>query len=386
MRTITYGKQYIDNKDILSVTKALKKDKITTGTEVKKFEEKIRKYLKCNYAVTCNSGTSALFIAFQALGVNKNSNIIIPSINFIASYRTAKFFSSNIFLSDVDPITGQMTPKLLLECIKKFGLKKVDVVITMYMGGNPYHVEELFKIKKKYDFYLLEDACHAFGAKYKYKNNFYKVGCCKHADISTFSFHPLKTITTGEGGVVTTNNLKIFNNAKLIRSHGIKRANKNYWKNKIEIPGMNFRLSDINAALGVSQIKKIDFFLNKRKKISEKYNLFIKNYSKYITVLSNKNEKFQSSNHLKVLHFNFKNLNCSKDDVFKFFIKKKIYLQFHYQLIKDYKIFNSKSVILKGAKKYEKSAISFPIHVNLKKKDIDIVLKSIHKLIYRYKI
>ena len=384
MDSISYGRQYIDNKDISSVTQSLKKEKLTTGDQVDKFEKKIKKYLKCKYALTCNSGTSALFIAYQALGTNKKSNIIMPAINFVASYRVAKFFSSKIYLSDVDPVTGQMTPKNLVECIKKFNLKKIDIVNTMYLGGNPFYIKEFFKLKKKYNFLILEDSCHAFGARYYFKNKFFQVGSCKHADISTFSFHPLKTITTGEGGLITMNKVNYYKTAKLVRSHGIARDNDEYWKNKIEIEGMNFRLSDINAALGISQLKKINFFLKKRKELSNKYNFQLKKYHKFIFGLSNEDNNFYSSNHLKILHFNFKNLMCNKDDIFNFFLKKKIYLQFHYQSIKNYKIFNSKSVKLNGANKYIKTAISFPIHVNINDKELNYIFKSIEQLIKKY--
>ncbi len=385
MNIINYGSQFIDKSDIVSVSKTLKNEKITTGPKVKEFENKIKKFLNCKYAITCNSGTSALFIAYQALNVNKNSIIIMPSINFIASYRVAKFFTNNIFLSDVDSFTGQMTPELLSQCIKKYKLKKVDIVNTMYLGGNPYFIKEFYKMKKKFKFMIVEDSCHAFGAQYKIKNKTYKIGSCKHSDVSTFSFHPLKTITTGEGGLVTTNNKNLYLNSSLIRSHGIQRNFKSYWKNQIEIPGMNFRMSDLNAALGITQLRKVSFFIKKRRKISQKYNEYLGNFSNYIKPIQNTDKNFFSANHLKILHFNFKKLKCKKDDIFNFFLKRKIFLQFHYRSINEYKIFNSKSDVLNGARKYCSSAISFPIHPKLNAKQIDLIFNTLKNLIKKYK-
>ena len=136
----------------------------------------------------------------------------MPAINFIAVYNMAKLMNAKIFLADVDSLTGQMTPKTLLKCIKNNKLKKIKAIVTMYLGGYPENVIEFYKIKKRFNCYLIEDACHAFGARYFYNKKYLPVGCCKHADISTFSLHPVKSITTGEGGIITTNNKSFYNN------------------------------------------------------------------------------------------------------------------------------------------------------------------------------
>ena len=190
----------------------------------------------------------------------------MPSINFISSYNLAKIMQLKVYLVDVDQYTGQVSPKKILECIKINKIKNIKAVITMYNGGYPENIKEFNEIKKKYNFLLIEDACHAFGSEYKYKNEYFKIGSCKHSDISTFSLHAIKSITTGEGGIVTTNNFKIAKNVELYRSHGILRNNKKHWKYDVVKHGYNYRLSDINCALGLSQLKKINLFLNKRKK------------------------------------------------------------------------------------------------------------------------
>ena len=208
MKLIPYGRQYIDNEDIKSLSRSLKQNKITTGPKIKEFEKKINIYLKSKYSLVCNSGTSAIFLALRAIDLKKGDTIIMPSINFISSYNVSKMLGARIYLADVDPYTGQITPKTIEECCKKFNLKRVKAVIVMYNGGYPQNVEKFIKLKKKFNFKIIEDACHALGAEYICKNKKLKVGSCKHSDVCTFSFHPLKTITTGEGGAVTTNSKK----------------------------------------------------------------------------------------------------------------------------------------------------------------------------------
>ena len=181
MKIIPYGRQYINSQDIKSVSKALREDLITTGNYVKKFENNIKKFLKAKYALSCNNGTSALHLALMAIGLKKDDVIIMPAINFIAVYNMARLMNAKIFLADVDPLTGQMTPKTLLDCIKNNRLKKIKTIVTMYMGGYPENVVEFYRIKKKFNCYLIEDACHAFGAKYLFNKKYLSIGSCKHS-------------------------------------------------------------------------------------------------------------------------------------------------------------------------------------------------------------
>jgi len=284
MKIITYGKQFVDKKDIDCVTRSLKGKLITTGSFVKKFEKNLKSFLKSKFALTCNSGTSAIFLAFKGINLKKDDVVIMPSINFIASYNVVKTLKAKIFLADVDPLSGQMTPQNVIECIKNNRIKKIKAILNMYMGGYPENVLEFKKLKKKFNCYLIEDSCHAFGAKYKIKKKISLIGSCKHSDISTFSLHPLKTITSGEGGVVTTNNSIIYKNMVQYRSHGIIRNKKKHWEYNINRPGQNFRLSDINCALGLSQLKKVDKFIAYRKKIFNYYNINFNNF--FVNILS----------------------------------------------------------------------------------------------------
>jgi dTDP-4-amino-4,6-dideoxygalactose transaminase len=365
MKIIPYGRQYIDNQDIRLVSKALKEDLITTGRYVKKFENKVLKFLKVKYVVSCSSGTSALHLALMAINVIKDDAIIMPAINFIAVYNMARLMNAKIFLADVDPLTGQMTPKTLLECIKNNKLKKIKAIVTMYLGGYPENVIEFYNIKKRFNCYLIEDACHAFGARYKFENKKLFIGSCKHSDLATFSFHPVKTITTGEGGVVTTNNKILANKILLLRSHGIKRNKNKHWEYNIEHFGFNYRLSDINSALGLSQINKIKIFINYRKKIYKRYREFLININKYI-VLPKYNKNNDSAFHLFLISLN-NNAKYTKDKLLNFLKNNKILCQYHYVPIYKFKLFNQKINLnfYKGAEFYYKNTISLPIFYNL---------------------
>ncbi|MDC0938722.1 aminotransferase class I/II-fold pyridoxal phosphate-dependent enzyme, partial [Candidatus Pelagibacter sp.] len=261
MKIIPYGKQFIDKKDIRMVANSLTNDLITTGPYVKKFENKLNKFFKSKYSFACSSGTAAIHLAMLSINLKPNDIILMPAVNFIASYNIAKIMNLKVYLVDVDEFTGQITPNKVLECIRENKLSKIKALLVMFHGGYPEYLKKFYDIKKKYNFYIIEDACHALGSKYKYNKKLFKVGSCKHSDISTFSLHPVKTITTGEGGVITTNNPKIAKNITLFRSHGMIRNKKKYWNYDIISHGFNYRISDINCALGLSQLKKINFFL-----------------------------------------------------------------------------------------------------------------------------
>ena len=364
MSIIPYGRQFVDRNDIKEVSKALKEDLITTGSYVKKFENKISKFFKVKYALSCSNGTAALHLAFMAINLKKNDVVIMPAINFIASYSMAKFMNAEIYLADVDSLTGQMTPGTLIDCINKNKITKIKAVVTMYLGGYPENVIEFYKIKKKYKFFLIEDACHALGAQYFYNKKFIPIGSCKHSDITTFSLHPVKTITSGEGGLVTTNNRLIYKQISLLRSHGIERNKKFHWKYNISRPSFNYRLSDLSCALALSQLKKINKFINYRKKIFNFYINHLKKNNKFISLPNYASAK--PSYHLFLISINFKNTK-EKDEFLKFLKKENIYCQIHYIPIYKFKLLKKKINLnlFLGSDKYFKNNISLPIFYNL---------------------
>jgi dTDP-4-amino-4,6-dideoxygalactose transaminase len=381
MKTIPYGRQYIDSSDIKLVSSALKEDLITTGNYVKKFESNIKKKLGAKFALTCSNGTSGLHLAFKAINLKKNDIIVMPAINFIAAYNMCKIIEAKIFLADVDKFSGQMTPETLLACIKKNKIKKIKVILTMYMGGYPENVIEFYKIKKKFNSFLIEDACHALGAKYRHNSKDIYIGSCKHSDIAVFSFHPVKTIASGEGGLITTNSSLLAKKISLLRSHGIKRKKNKHWEYNILQSGFNYRLSDINCALALSQLLKIKKFIDYRKKIFLLYKKELAKFNEFLTlpVYSQKN---LPSYHLFIIIINFKKLKTTKEKFFLFLKKNYVICQYHYVPIYRFKIYKKKNYFKHyKSEVFFKNAISIPIYFNLKYRQQLFIIKKIKSFI-----
>lgn len=390
MKQIPYGRQSISKKDLSEVVKSLSDDLITTGPYVKKFENLIKKTLKTKFALTCTSGTAALHLAFMSINLKKEDVIILPIINFIAASNLASMLQAKIYYADVCPNTGQMTPETLETCVKKNKLKNIKAVVAMYLGGNPDNIKNFYYLKKKYKFYLLEDACHALGSKYIYNGKTYNVGCCIHSDICIFSLHPLKTITSGEGGIVATNNLDIFNRLIKLKNSGIdrkdykKKINFPHWLYDIKYPGLNYRLSDINCSLGYSQLKKINKFISKRKKIAKKYINFFNKFSNIINFRSFESGKY-SCWHLFIILIDFEKINKKKGDLLNYLLKNNIIAQQHYIPIYKYSFYKSlRKKKFDGAEKYYKKAISLPIYFNLTIKQVDYIKIQLYKFFKRY--
>tara|TARA_X000000950_G_C13799560_1_gene612948 strand:- start:69 stop:1253 length:1185 start_codon:yes stop_codon:yes gene_type:complete len=376
MKFIPYSRQLIDERDNKLVLSSLSNDLITTGPFVEKFENNLKKYLKCKFSYVCSSGTAAIHLAMLSLNLKKNDIILMPAVNFIASYNMAKTMGLKVYLVDVDELNGQITPNKLLECIRKNNIKKIHALIVMFHGGYPENVKKFYDIKKKYNFFIIEDACHALGAEYKFKKNFFKIGSCKHTDISTFSLHPLKTITSGEGGIITTNNAKIAKNIRLFRSHGISRNKKIHWQYDVKKYGFNYRLSDLNCALGLSQLRKINFFLKERKKIYTKYFNEFKNFNLNLKI-SEYSKSIKPSYHLFMINILFDKLKTNKNHFMKYLLNHKIITQQHYIPIYKFSIYNEKKKLYPASEKYINNSVSIPIYVGLDEKKQEKIIKII---------
>lgn len=374
MNKIFYNKQYIDNKDVISVSRSVKDNLITNGLRLKKFEYLLKKKLNTKFAIACNSGTSALHLSLMAIKLKKNDCVIIPSVNFIASYAMSKLMGAKVYFADVSPENGQTTPELIENCIKKNRLKKIKLIITMYLGGAPENIGNFYKLKKKYNCFIIEDACHALGASYEIGKKIYKVGSSRHCDLSTFSFHPVKSITTGEGGAITTNNKKFSERVKVLRSHGILRESKSYFSYDITELSNNYRLSDINCALGISQLQKLKKIIRKRRKLYDYYCLKLKSLEKFINIPST--NKCTSAHHLMLV--SLKNFNLSKKiSLIKYLNKHNIYPQFHYiplYRFRAVKRINNGKFDKIGSEKFFSSFLSLPLYYDLKISSIDKVV------------
>ena len=381
MKQISYGGQYLDSFDIGAVKKSLKNKLITSGNSVIKFESEINNYLECNFSTVCNSGTSAIFLALKAIDVKKNDVVLMPSVNFISSYNVTKILGAKVILVDVDKFTGQITPEKVIESCKKNNIKRFKALIVMYNGGYPLNAKNYLRLKKRFHCFVIEDACHALGASYKSQNKFIKVGSCKHSDICTFSLHPLKTITTGEGGIVTTNNQKLDRDLKSLRSHGIIRNKKKHWVYDISNNSLNFRLTDFQCELGISQLKKISKFVKRRKKIAKIYEKKLLKLKKFLN-FKFEHINYNSSYHLLLVNLKEPNFKF-KEKLIKFMFKKKITLQYHYIPIYKFSIYK-KNNKFKNAEIYYNSTLSLPIFYNLKVSEINYVVKQLYNFFKLY--
>tara|TARA_X000000950_G_scaffold284082_1_gene386428 strand:+ start:340 stop:1509 length:1170 start_codon:yes stop_codon:yes gene_type:complete len=382
-----YSKPEILKIDIEEVTKVLRKGYLTQGSKIKEFEIEISRLFGSKYASVCNSGTAALHMIYKAIGLNEKNGLMTTPITFLATANAARMCNAPVEFTDVDSETGLMTPELL-EVALKNSKYKIKAVTIVHLGGRLCELEAISDVCKKYKCILIEDACHAPGAKYISKNKkFYNTGSCRYSDASSFSFHAIKHITMGEGGCITTNNEKIFNYANQMRNHFMIRENTNNkklalpWYYKMEKIGWNYRADEISCALGLSQLKRLKSNLKKRRSIAEYYlnNINVNSYIK----LPNKTESLLSNAwHLFPLSIDFVKLGKNRATVIKELSKFGIGTQVHYipLFMQPYykKIFKRK---LKNALTYYKKTLSIPIYVQLKKPDLDYIINALNKVL-----
>lgn len=390
-RFLPYSRQFIDSKDIKEVNKVLKNDFITQGPRIPIFEKNFAKYVGAKYAVACATGTAALHLSCQALELSPGKKLLTTPITFVASANCAQFVGADTYFADIDLSNYCISTKSLEQELKK---NKIDVVVVVHMSGHPANLEEIFELKKKYKFKLIEDACHALGGLYKKT----KIGSCKYSEISTFSFHPVKPITTGEGGMITTNNSQIYKSLLKFRTHGIhknkndfvnkdmafdKNGNINSWYYEMNALGFNYRITDIQAALGDSQLKKANKFTKKRRQTAKMYNAgFSKN--KLITVPM-EYHWVRHAYHLYTILVNFKKLGKSRNEVMLELKKNNIgtqvlYIPVHLQPYYSKK-YNYKKGHFRIAEKYYENCLSIPIFADLKKHEIKHVISKINLII-----
>ncbi len=376
---IPYSRQKIFNNDIKEVVKVLKSDFLTKGRKVLEFEKNLSKSVNAKYAISCNSGSSALLLACRALSIKKNDIVWTVPNTYAASANCALECGAKIDFVDIDRKSWNISISQLEKKLKESKAKNKlpKLLVLVHLAGTPSKLDKVRQLSKKYKFKIIEDASHAVGAKYK-KN---PIGSCKWSDLTIFSFHPVKIITSGEGGAVTTNNKKLAERIKLFRENGI-HSNKKVFKNYPYYPnyyeqvdtGYNFRMSEISAALANSQLKKLNFFINCRNIIAKKYIKFIKN-PKFICQEQLKNGK--SSYHLFIIKLVKPNKNQYLK-IFKIFNKNKIFVNLHYKALHLNPFFKDMG-FKKGqfpiSENYSYSAFSIPIYVGLSENNIRKIIK-----------
>jgi len=381
MKHIPYGRQFIDKDDIREVVKVLKSDWLTQGPAVQKFEEALARYCGAKYAVVVSSGTAALHLACLASGLKKGDEAITSSITFLATPNAVLYTGAKPIFADIDYDTVNINS----EDIEKNITKKTKVILPVHFAGLPCDMPEIARIARKHNLIVIEDACHALGAEYKADDRWLKVGSCKHSDMTVFSFHPVKHITTGEGGVITTNDRRIYERLKTLRTHGVykdkKTTKKGAWYYEMRELGFNYRLTDIQCALGLSQLKRIDSFIARRREIAKMYHRKLLKIDEIELPAGEKNSK--SAWHLYVIRVREnRNRQLSRNKLFSYLRKSDIGVQLHYipvYLQPYYYNLGYKKGLCPKAEEYYKSAISLPIYPALTDKDVKYVTKKFRK-------
>jgi UDP-4-amino-4,6-dideoxy-N-acetyl-beta-L-altrosamine transaminase len=269
---LPYGRQSIEDDDITAVAEALRADFLTTGPTVDAFERAFAETVGARHAVACSNGTAALHLAMMALRVQPGEVVITPSITFLATANCARYVGADVVFADVDPDSGLMTAETLAEALTRVGDRKLRAVLPVHLRGDAVELPALAELAHKAGAVLVEDAPHALGTTMRYGNTAEIVGDVRHSAMATFSFHPVKTIATGEGGMVTTNDPAIAERLRTLRSHGMVRPEGcEPWWYEMPEPGFNYRMPDILCALGLSQLKKLPRFVKRRRALTALY-------------------------------------------------------------------------------------------------------------------
>lgn len=379
---IPYGKQYIDEDDIRAVSKVLESPYLTTGPNVEDFEESLCELTGAKYAVAISNGTSALHAACYAAGITVGDEVITTPITFAASANCILYSGGTPVFADVDPDTWNIDPKSIEEKITN----KTKAVIVVDFTGQAVELDEIKAICEKHDLILIEDAAHAIGTKYK------GVSVGNIADLTTFSFHPVKTITSGEGGAILTNNEEFYNKMMLFRSHGITRDPSlltqtpfNGYNEQIKL-GYNYRMTDFQAALGNSQLKKLEIFSERRNEIVSKYN---KAFSEIPEITIQKEiPESETTRHLYIIRIKSDLLKVERDQIYAALNAENIGLQVHYLPVyyhPYYQELGYKKGLCPIAEELYEEIITVPLYYSLTNNDVQDVIDAVEKVINYYR-
>ena len=381
---IPYGRQDITSKDIEEVIKVLNSDFLTQGPVLPKFEKSISTYCGVSYAYAMNSATSALHIACMALEVGRGDIVWTAANTFAASSNCALYCNASIDFVDIDPVSYNIS---IPDLKSKLQLAETEgclpkVLIPVHMTGQSCEMSEIFELSKKYGFKIIEDASHAIGGKYL--NN--PIGCCKYSEITVFSFHPVKIITTGEGGMAVTNNENLAQKINLLRSHGITRninlmskEDGPWYYEQIDL-GYNYRMTEIQGALGLSQMNRLDEYIKRRHDIANFYN---ESLSELPLQIPKQFKDSFSSFHLYVIRLNLSMIESSHKDIFESLRKDNILVNLHYMPVYLHPYYKNNLGFKSGhcpeAEKYYSEAISIPMFPTLSNADQLVVVNALKK-------
>jgi UDP-4-amino-4,6-dideoxy-N-acetyl-beta-L-altrosamine transaminase len=381
---IPYGRQDINQADIDAVTEILKSDFLTQGPTIVNFEKAVAEYCSAKYAVAVNSATSALHIACMALDLGPGDWLWTSPNTFVATSNGALYCNANVDFVDIDPNTYNISIEALKDKLEsaKRNNRLPKVVAPVHFSGQSAEMEAIFKLSQEYGFKIIEDASHAIGASYKNQ----KVGICKYSDITVFSFHPVKIITTGEGGMLTTNDPLLFDRLQRHRSHGItsnpsqmsERPADEIWNYQQIMMGYNYRITDIQAALGLNQIKRLDEFVNIRHRIANRYN---QELARLPIQLPFQHPDTYSSFHLYVIRIKLNESPKTQKEVYDALQLGGVNVNLHYIPVHRqpyYENLGFKAGYCPESELYHKETLSIPMYPTLTEEEQSKVIEILH--------
>ena len=375
---IPYGKQWITQADIDAVVEVLKSDYLTQGPKIKEFEDTICNYTGAQYCVAVANGTAALHLAVSALQIPADSEGITSPITFAASANCMLYNRLTPRFADIDARTYNIDPGNISGLIND----KTRLLIPVHFAGQAAEMGKIAKIAKDRNLFVIEDAAHAIGSQYA--DGSY-VGNCKYSDLTIFSFHPVKTITTAEGGAITTNSKELYERLMMLRSHGITKAmeklseNPGPWYYEMQMLGYNYRLTDLQSALGISQFKRLDEFKARRREIVAAYNKAFQDLNWIITPLEL--DGLSSCFHLYVLLIDFEKIGKSRKQVIEELYAQKIGTQVHYIPVNTLPFHAERySDDCPNAIKYYEKCLSLPLYPLMLNQDVEYVINKIRSL------
>lgn len=380
---LPYSRQWIDEADMQAVIDVLKSDYLTTGPKIKEFEDKIADYVNAKYAVAISNGTAALHAACFAVGIGKGDEVITTPMTFAATSNAVLYCGGTPVFADINPQTYNIDPEDIIRKITN----KTKAIIPVHYTGQPCDMDKIIKIADEYNLIVIEDAAHALGAEYKGR----KIGSI--GDMTTFSFHPVKSITTGEGGAITTNNKEFYDRLMLFRSHGITRDiellnnDDATWYYEQHFLGFNYRITDIQAALGSSQLKRLEAFLSKRREYAKIYDEAFRDFDGVI--IPKQLDNTLSGWHLYVIQIDIDKIRPDRRVIFDELRIRNIGVNVHYIPVYYHpyyqKLGYKKGLCPKAERLYDR-IITLPLFPKMTKEDIMYVIKNVKELVDSYRV
>lgn len=376
---VPYGKQKIETEDINAVVEVLKSDFLTQGPTVNRFEEAFAKQVGAKHAVAFCNATAALHTSLKILNRGSSKKVIVTPITFAASSNCVLYEGGSLEFVDIDPTSFNLDLNKVEELLAE-NPNSYQGIIPVDFAGLPVDTEKLSELAKKYNLWILEDGCHAIGGGFYDSNQrFVPVGSCVYSDITTFSFHPVKHIATGEGGMVTTNDSEVYRRLVKLRSHGMERdplklsePSHGGWYHEMQELGFNYRLSDINAALGLSQLSRLSQNVDSR-------NLIAKKYQDFCDTVGTSTQRFDRAKFKNAYHL-FVIQTEKRKELYDFLREREIFSQVHYLPVYQHPYYRENGFAdlnLSCAENYYRHALSLPMFHSMSSEELDFVLKAL---------